>query len=157
MRSVPGNRPVSVGRSAPLQGVPTSGYRPRTRNDPSGGGVRRREVAPPSAGPSGGFDGVGPAGEEDASVVEVERPLDVGPPPRGVAVHASATTTIIAAMGRARGGNPEDPRGPCVMATTLACEGPAGPPGPDRQRKCDKTALFGLTAPTPPSYLGFAL
>src|SRR5688572_20042621 len=148
MRSVPGNRPVSVGRSAPLQGVPTSGYRPRTRNDPPGGGVRRREVVPPSAGLSGGSDGVGPAVEEDAAGVEAGPPPDVGPPPRGVAAHASATTTNIAATVRARAAARRILEGPALMATTLACEGPGGPPGPDRRGKCDKTALFGLTAPT---------
>src|SRR5215210_2750970 len=72
-RSVPGKRPVSLGRSAPRQRVGTNGYRPRTRNEPPGGGVSRRKLAAGPAGSSGVEEGLGLAAEADGvSVPSVE-------------------------------------------------------------------------------------
>jgi hypothetical protein len=96
---------VSVGRSASRQRVSTSGYLPRTRNDPPGGGVSRREVAPTSPCPSGACeeegtaDGLAAAEEED--VGDDEPDVEVDPSSGGVAVHAVITARSIPAVARA--------------------------------------------------------
>ena len=94
---------MSVGRSASRHRVCTSGYRPCTRNDPPGGGLRRRDVAAlasPSS-PAGSPEDEGVAGETDVADADEEAVVEVGPTSRGVAVQAANTATIVAAVARA--------------------------------------------------------
>ncbi len=152
--SVPGKRPVSVGRSASRQRVGTNGYRPRTRNEPPGGGVRRRKFAAGPAGSSGVDEGLGLA--------------DGGRRRLGSRAWGSGVPSETTRCRRPRGGAVRwslvRPRGSRallgsrrIILTTLAGRAAMWPAGNGSRRKCDKTTPFGLTAPSPLSYVGCAL
>jgi hypothetical protein len=96
-----------MGRSSSRQRVGTKGYRPRTRKDPPGGGVKRRSVAAASAG-SSETDGLAEAVEgevvagEDMAARDGAPDIEVDPSSRGVTVHADISPTRIATVARAR-------------------------------------------------------
>lgn len=155
-RSVPGNRPVSVGGSASRQRVATNGYRPRTRNEPPGGGVRRRKLDAVSAGSSIVAEGLGSAEDVEGDAVPS---VELGRSPGVDEVHEvhATSTSSSATVARTQTGLPFVPRSGRIILTTLAGRAAGGHVGDTSRRKCDKTTLFGLTAPSPLSYVGPAL
>jgi len=97
------------------------------------------------------------ADEEDVAGGDDRALVDVGSLPPGSAVQAAATTTSTAAVARAREELWRRVGGPGIISTKLPGRAGWRPDGTSSRRKCDKTALFGLTVRSPPSYVGAAL